>query len=98
MEPKPSPLIIVITGATSGIGLAAARQLVQHGDWVIGIGRSAERCREQQDALCAETPEGARVRFFPADLSLQSEVRRAADEAAAIVQQWDAAHLAALTD
>jgi NAD(P)-dependent dehydrogenase (short-subunit alcohol dehydrogenase family) len=40
MEKPLSGKIFVITGATSGIGLAAAQQLVQDGATLIGIGRS----------------------------------------------------------
>ena len=45
---------VVITGATSGIGLAAARGLVRKGCRVIGAGRSASRCREAEGAIRAE--------------------------------------------
>jgi short-subunit dehydrogenase len=35
---------IVVTGATSGIGLALAEVLAKRGAAVLGVGRSPERC------------------------------------------------------
>jgi NAD(P)-dependent dehydrogenase (short-subunit alcohol dehydrogenase family) len=70
---------IVVTGATSGIGLAAAEQLARAGVALIGIGRSEERCRAAEQRLRALHP-SAKVNYLTADLSLQSEVRAAAEK------------------
>jgi NAD(P)-dependent dehydrogenase (short-subunit alcohol dehydrogenase family) len=70
---------IVVTGATSGIGLAIAGELARHGTHVIGIGRSRERCEAAERLLGSTNPE-IPPKFFTADLSLQSEVRKAAEE------------------
>lgn len=64
----------VVTGATSGIGYATAAELVRQGAWVIGVGRSAARCREAENRLRALNPQG-RATFLVADLALQSQVR-----------------------
>jgi NAD(P)-dependent dehydrogenase (short-subunit alcohol dehydrogenase family) len=64
----------VVTGATSGIGLAVARELARKGATVIGVGRSAERCRAALEFLPSVRP-GAEHLFLTADLSLQGEVR-----------------------
>lgn len=65
---------IVITGATAGIGLAAARALAARGAYVIGVGRSAGRCGEARQAVLADCP-GVRIDFCTADLSSQRQVR-----------------------
>jgi retinol dehydrogenase 12 len=74
METTFSGKTFVITGATSGIGLAVAKSLVQQGAGLIGIGRSPERCRAAECRLRGLNPD-AQVRCLVADLSLQSQVR-----------------------
>ena len=74
----------VVTGATSGIGLAMMQQLAQRGAALIGIGRSVERCREAERGLRAA---GADIHYVVADLTLQSEVRRAAGEVRTILDR-----------
>lgn len=70
---------IVVTGATSGIGLAVAELMVKEGAFVIGVGRSPEKCAEMADRLNAINPP-AKAICVKADLSVQSEVRTAARE------------------
>jgi len=67
----------VITGAASGLGLEAARQLAGRGHLVIGIGGTREECRVAGDAVrrSARRPE---ILFIPADLSSLAGVRQAA--------------------
>jgi NAD(P)-dependent dehydrogenase (short-subunit alcohol dehydrogenase family) len=56
----------LVTGATSGIGRATARELGRHGAEVIVHGRDAVRGSEVADAIKAE---GGTARFVAADLS-----------------------------
>jgi NAD(P)-dependent dehydrogenase (short-subunit alcohol dehydrogenase family) len=65
---------IVISGATSGIGLATARILVQRGANIIGIGRSADRCEKMQKHIQYFNPR-VKVEMCVADLSNQSDIR-----------------------
>ena len=64
----------IVTGATSGIGLAAAEHLLRQGAFVIGVGRSPQRCQAAEQRLSALYPQGA-ASFCTADLGLQSQVR-----------------------
>lgn len=64
---------IIITGGTSGIGLAAAGALAGRGHRLILIGRDADRGRKAVASLTA-SPAGPH-RLISADLSLMSQVR-----------------------
>lgn len=70
--------IVVLTGATSGIGLAAAMQLVEAGACVIGIGRSPERCQAAEEAIKRQCSHGE-ISFITADLSSLKQVRELAE-------------------
>lgn len=63
--------LVVLTGATSGIGRAAARELVQRGAEVAIVGRDPARVKETAGGVMHE---------HVADLSSLEEVRRLADE------------------
>ena len=66
------PETMIITGASDGIGAAAARALSASGHTVVIVGRSAEKTKRVADSLGAE--------YFVADFSKLSEVRRLAAE------------------
>lgn len=68
---------VVVTGATSGIGLATALGLVKKGAYVIGVGRSKAKCTEAEAFLKATVPEAA-LTFFQADLASQKQIRELA--------------------
>jgi NAD(P)-dependent dehydrogenase (short-subunit alcohol dehydrogenase family) len=69
----------VLTGATSGIGLAAAKLLAEHSAFLIGVGRSAERCAQVESELRTNYPQ-AQVVYCVADLSLLEQVRRLGED------------------
>ena len=65
---------VVVTGATSGIGFATARELAQKGARVIGIGRSKTRCTEAEALIKTTVPAGV-ITFYQADLASQKQIR-----------------------
>jgi NAD(P)-dependent dehydrogenase (short-subunit alcohol dehydrogenase family) len=69
----------VITGATSGIGLATAKLFALHGARVIGVGRDVNRCRKAESEIREVCPD-AQVTYLLADLSSLNQVRRLAEE------------------
>lgn len=66
--------VCLITGATSGIGRAAARELARRGYHLILIGRSEERCIATVAELASVAPENP-VEYFLADLSSYQSVQ-----------------------
>ncbi len=78
--------VIMITGSTSGIGLAAAKELGKKGFDIIGVGRSEEKCYKAIEQIREEIV-NAKVRYFVADLSVQSEIRRMCDEVSEYLDQ-----------
>lgn len=71
--------IVLITGATGGIGKAAAFELARQGARVIIHGRNAVRATVVQQEILSTHPH-AQVDILIADLFLQSEVRRMAND------------------
>lgn len=70
---------VVITGATSGIGLAAACALAKEGISILGVGRTQAHCLTAKEQVLSVAPD-AEVCFFTADLMQQREVRSVAEE------------------
>jgi NAD(P)-dependent dehydrogenase (short-subunit alcohol dehydrogenase family) len=79
-------MTIVITGATSGIGFAAARILANKGAFVIGVGRDEEKCSKAFQKISEETAD-ARVRYITADLSSLRQVRDMAAYIKSVVKE-----------
>jgi len=77
--PNTDNMICLITGGTSGIGAAAARQLACLGTTVIIVGRNVKKCVHQVKRIKHSNPD-ARVDFLLADLSSQRQVRQLARE------------------
>ena len=71
-------LSALVTGATSGIGRAAAEALARHGAEVIVHGRDAGRGGAVVDAITAE---GGKARFAIADLSDPAQLNDLAEQA-----------------
>ena len=66
-HPLTTPRTIVITGASDGIGAAAARTLAQAGDQVVVVGRSAGKTRALAGDIGAD--------YYLADFAQLSQVR-----------------------
>lgn len=66
--------IAVVTGATSGIGLHTTLAFARLGAFVIGVGRTQERCAQAQKTVESALPH-ADVCYLTADLSLLYQVR-----------------------
>ncbi|WP_244894714.1 SDR family NAD(P)-dependent oxidoreductase [Agreia pratensis] len=64
---------VVVTGASSGIGRAAAEELARRGARVAVLGRDADRTRDVAASMTNAEP-------FVADFASLSDVRRVADE------------------
>jgi len=69
---------VLITGATSGIGLEAARQIGAAGEHLVLVGRDKDRLADAAEAVRAEG--AARVDTFIADFSSLDAVRALADD------------------
>jgi NAD(P)-dependent dehydrogenase (short-subunit alcohol dehydrogenase family) len=81
--------LVVITGATRGIGRAAAIELAKRGAEVVVVGREVERV----EAVASEaqaTEGGAPVHTHVADLASMADVRALAEELKANHQRIDA--------
>ncbi len=87
----------IITGATSGIGLAIMDRLAAQGNNLIGIGRSSERSDIQQTRLQDMYPQ-SRVLYLSADLSIQTEIRAAVLKVNQIFAEWGVKNLDGLVN
>ena len=72
--------VCLITGATSGLGLATARQLAALGATVIVVGRDAAKCAAVARSLSSRSAAGV-ADWLVADFADQDAVRRLAAEA-----------------
>lgn len=83
-----SARVAVITGASAGVGLEAAKALAAQGWRVIAQGRNPARCAEAEAEIRAASS-GEPVSFIQADLSLFADVERLAREIAALTPRVD---------
>jgi NAD(P)-dependent dehydrogenase (short-subunit alcohol dehydrogenase family) len=74
-------LSALVTGATSGIGKAAAEELGRHGAEIIVHGRDADRGLAVVDTI---TVEGGKARFVAADLSDPAQLNHLVEQAGAV--------------
>ena len=74
-------IVALVTGATSGIGRAAAEELGRHGAELIVHGRDPGRGSAVVDTITAQ---GSKARFVAADLSDPAQVDHLVDQAGAV--------------
>jgi len=72
------PRTIVVTGASSGVGLAAAKRFAELGDQVVVVGRSPQRLGAAMAEIRAAAT-GAEPAEFQADFEVLDDVRRLAE-------------------
>ena len=81
--------VALITGASAGIGKASAIALGRLGWRIIGVGRDPGRTASAQADIRAALPDDTRVDFLRADFDSMAEVKRLADEIAALTDRLD---------
>lgn len=70
--------IVLITGASSGIGLQTAKDLAAQGAQIVLAARSEDKLKEAVAEIKAATP-GANIKYYIADFSSQKSVRNLAE-------------------
>ena len=70
--------LVLVTGATSGLGLATATELARRGAHVLAVARSQERGASAASTIVDAAP-GATIELLECDLSRMSQVRRLAE-------------------
>jgi NAD(P)-dependent dehydrogenase (short-subunit alcohol dehydrogenase family) len=80
---------VVITGASSGIGLASAEAFARAGWNVIGTGRDPVRSAQGEARIREAAAPGARVDFVRGDFCEMADVKRIAGEITALTDRVD---------
>ena len=80
-------LTILVTGATSGIGLASTEALAKAGAFVIGVGRDSGRNENAKRSILSKIPE-AKIEYLLADLASQAQVRKLSQEVKALLGKF----------
>jgi NAD(P)-dependent dehydrogenase (short-subunit alcohol dehydrogenase family) len=88
MESSMNGRIVLVTGATNGIGLVTARELARMGAQVTIVSRNPAKCAAVAQSIQAET--GSLVEFIAADLSSLAGIM---DAAAAFKQRHTHLHV-----
>jgi NAD(P)-dependent dehydrogenase (short-subunit alcohol dehydrogenase family) len=81
--------VVIVTGASSGIGLETAKQFASMGWHVIGQGRNPERCAAAEAVIREKCEADGKVDFLRANLSLMKETKRLASEIKSLTDHVD---------
>jgi NAD(P)-dependent dehydrogenase (short-subunit alcohol dehydrogenase family) len=79
--------LVIITGATSGIGYAAAKKYASHGAEILSINRNEQKSIEFCDDIKSQY--GTKCAYWIADLSRLSEVHSLGERLAALERDID---------
>ena len=79
--------LVIITGATSGIGYAAAKKYASHGAEILSINRNEQKSIEFCETI--KNQYGTKCSYWIADLSRLSEVHSVAEKLAALERNID---------
>lgn len=83
MQLKPiKEQVMVITGATSGIGLVTARMAAKRGARLVLTSRNSEALERLAEEITADPSTDGTATFMPADVADESAMRRVAETAA----------------
>lgn len=89
MDRPKSARVVVVTGASSGIGLASAQAFASAGWSVIGTGRDPMRCSQGETSIRVAAAPHARVDFLRGDFCEMHDVKRVAEEIASLTDRVD---------
>lgn len=89
MTAEALPRVAVVTGASSGVGKATAKEFARLGWHVIGVGRNPERSAAAQAEIAVDLAEGGRIDFLRGDFERMADVARIADEIVALTDRVD---------
>lgn len=81
--------VVVVTGASSGIGMETAKAFAGMGWHVIGQGRDPDRSDAAEVAIRAACDAGGKVDFLRANLSLMRETKLMADKIKSLTSRID---------
>ena len=89
MSDKSGQRVVVVTGASSGIGKETAKAFAGLGWHVIGTGRNPDRSAAAEKEIGAAASPDAKVDFLKGDMALMSETMRIANEIKGLTDRID---------